>query len=291
MKKEILNSCILCGSFSFPKVDGVGDLVCCKDCGLLFHNPRPVFDEIEKFYSDSKHESSWMGKESERSWDNLSVRRINYVKKHKKKGRILDIGCGIGRFLNFAKKEFSVYGTEISKKAVRSADVKYNIKIKLGDFDEIDFNNETFDIITMWHSLEHVLFPGKTLDKIRSLLSKDGVLIIAIPNDDGFWLSRRLKNCILKKFNLTPNLAGGKTFEINMGQQTEIHLSHFSKEILTNYLSNNGFKVIDENIDPFFVASGLQLFSRWIEFLFCYMFNKVFKENIYETILLTASLK
>ncbi|MCK5632576.1 class I SAM-dependent methyltransferase, partial [bacterium] len=264
---------------------------CCKDCGLFFNNPRPTFDAIQQFYSAAQHENSWMGKESEQSWNSLSIRRFNYVKKYKKKGKILDIGCGIGRFLNFAKNDFSVFGTEISKKAVRLADNKYSIKITLGDFDKIDFDDEKFDVITLWHSLEHVLFPGKTLTKIRSLLSEDGVLIIAVPNDDGFWLTRRLKNFILNILNYSPNLKNSNIFAINEKKLTEIHLSHFSEKILAEYLSCNGFVIIDKNIDPYFVSSGFKLLKHWINFFFCYMFNRIFKENIYETILITASLQ
>lgn len=106
-------------------------------------------------------------------------RKVMQLKKYKKKGVLLDIGAGTGEFLLTAQKAgFSVFGTEPNPEARNLANQKNLLLV-----DSIEkLNNKKFDVITMWHVLEHIPNLKETIIAITELLSEKGVLIIAVPN-------------------------------------------------------------------------------------------------------------
>ncbi|NKQ39754.1 MAG: class I SAM-dependent methyltransferase, partial [Methanosarcinales archaeon] len=98
-------------------------------------------------------------------------------------GRLLDIGCATGGFLKvMASYGWKAYGVELNEEAVAFAKREQNLNIVKGDFLEVDFPVGFFDVITLWHVLEHLIDPSAVLKKISSLLKKNGILIYAIPN-------------------------------------------------------------------------------------------------------------
>ena len=203
---ETLRECILCGSKSISHFDYVS---ACKKCGLVFNNPRPNMQSISRFYSQEGKTNSWMGADKqEKAWARLASRRLRRVLAIKRTGRLLDVGCGIGRFINAARKAgFEVQGIELSTSAVNIAKQKYGLNLLFGDLDDLDFEIEKFDVITLWHSLEHVPYPGRTLTKIKSILADGGYLVIAVPNDDGYWFTRRIKNLLLPQKKIEEKLS------------------------------------------------------------------------------------
>ena len=91
--------------------------------------------------------------------------------------KLLDIGCGAGSFLSFMKKNLNVTGVEKNTTALEIC-AKKNLKFMiLRKF----YPNELFDIVSLWHVLEHLPQPEKVIAKIYDLLTSKGVLIIAVP--------------------------------------------------------------------------------------------------------------
>ncbi|MDO5637297.1 MAG: class I SAM-dependent methyltransferase [Myroides sp.] len=110
---------------------------------------------------------------------NLST-KTNLIKKYTNTSpTLLDIGAGTGDFVNYCQqKNWNAYGIEPNPKARQLAQNK-GCKI-VSDYAELP--KQQYDVITLWHVLEHIPNPENELEKIKSLLKPEGIIIIAVPN-------------------------------------------------------------------------------------------------------------
>ncbi|MCX7829905.1 MAG: class I SAM-dependent methyltransferase [Acidobacteria bacterium] len=116
-----------------------------------------------------------------------------------KRGKILDVGAGLGYFVKFVENQegWNSYGVEISKGGWRFAKEKLKVQnFFCGRLEDTDFESSSFDIITMWDVLEHLLEPRSILRKIRELLKNDGFLFLHTPNGEVQLLKSRLKKIV-----------------------------------------------------------------------------------------------
>jgi SAM-dependent methyltransferase len=96
--------------------------------------------------------------------------------------RLLDVGCGAGDFLaSLDCERFDALGLEISKDG-REKCQRRGLKVLGGDVADMDFGDRQFDVVTMWHVLEHLPEPGNAIRAIRRWLSDSGTVLIAVPN-------------------------------------------------------------------------------------------------------------
>jgi len=218
----------------------------------------------------------------------LSQQWINLVKRirrFRKQGDLLDVGAGIGFFLSFAKRYFSVAGTEISAEGVQIAREKYGIDVARGEIENIDFNGRKFDIITMHQVLEHVQNPHKTIDTCKSLLKDNGLLYISVPNEAWYSL-RMLFPAILKLLGRAKyacfSYSGFR--KICFETMEEIHLSHFNEPTLRKQLKKQGFKILESNIDfidPLMHSSTPVQAVRYGVFFCATVLRLIFRINTY----------
>lgn len=249
---ETLTTCPICDNTEFIHFSLIKDhflskedfkLSQCKSCGFVFTNPRPQANDLAKYYLSEDYFSHSKKKKGIITVLYEAVKKYSLGKKfhlinhHKKPGDILDIGCGTGEFLYYMKnKGWKTLGIEPAEKPRNFAIENYQLDIKPEE--EIkQIVPKTFDLITMWHVLEHIPDLNQRIEQIYSILKDDGILIIAIPN----YLS--LDALYYKNF-----WAG---FDVPR------HLYHFSPATISKILSKHHFVITDTfpmKFDSFYVS-------------------------------------
>lgn len=286
MKKiEKINFCSLCESKKIKTIDPKINMCKCLECGHFFINPRPSIDRIKKYYSESDNFEFWQSLEE--GFDALSKRRVELIKRFRTKGDILDVGAGIGQLLFFAKNTFKIHGTEVSKIAIKIAKDKYKMKLTEGDLEEINFKNQKYDIITMFHVLEHVHNPGKQIKICKNLLNKKGILAVAVPNDVHGFLKLPLKR-LFRFLKLGQYKHYGKfgMAKIEIDQSMgEIHLSQFTAPVLVKFFEENGVRILFNSLDPYYVPDNFKNRAKYNFFKFL---KSITNKNYYDTILIVA---
>jgi ubiquinone/menaquinone biosynthesis C-methylase UbiE len=285
---ETLHSCDLCGSDQIEAVDVENCLCACRRCGYVFDNPRPAAREIAAFYSMPTKYDHWLSAESAR--DRLWKRRLRKMELTRKPGTLLDVGAGIGQFLHHARPYYSsVYGTEVSDTAVRIAREKYNLTILQGDLESLQFEESTFDNITLFHVLEHVPSPKSLVKRCRAMLTANGILVIAVPNDvrpRKAKIRALLRKLGVKRFKRAGNL-GLRRITLDDAVQ-EIHLSHFTPDVLERFLAASGFSVLENTLDPYYADLGWQGIIQGVHYAVSSVLRLALRINLYHTIWIVA---
>jgi len=283
---ERLSHCLLCDSGQVHAVDAEYNLCRCEACGYVFDNPRPTLAAMVNFYSTPKKYDTWLAAENSR--EELWKRRLKKLLKHAGRGHLLDVGTGTGQFLNVARPHFNrVSGTEVSETALRIAKEKYGLDLSQGQIEASNLPKNSFDTITLFHVLEHVPDPKKTIARCKELLKVEGVLLVCVPNDVLAWTSK--VKILGKKLGLQPF----QKFSPKLGvplvfTSKEIHLSHFTPPVLRHFLEQAGFAVIEESLDPYYAANGIKQLLHSAYYAFHLLFLGLFQVNRYDTIWMTA---
>jgi len=197
-------NCQLCNhddaTVLFKKKDKFGTtgdeftVVECQECRLAYVNPRPSQEEIGKFYpetyswKENVEAGSFLGrllKKLEKKYRYHLLRgEVSEVERvwSKRGGKLLDIGCGAGdRLDEFRRKGFETVGVEISASA-DYAEKYLKLSVIKGDLFSPCFPDASFDIITLYHVLEHTHDPVKVCEEILRILKPNGLMVIQVPN-------------------------------------------------------------------------------------------------------------
>lgn len=186
-------NCIVCGGSHRTPMIQLGEWTVrrCRECGLGLLDPRPDEAELKDLY-DSHYFDSHYREELEIGSPQMKRRlrqedhRIRFFRRYKRKGRILDIGCGRGYFLLACRESgYEVEGVDISEDAAAYVRDRLSIPVAAGKIGDINLERKRYDVITMWHSLEHMPDPGACLDRVRDWLKDDGVAVVDVPNHEG----------------------------------------------------------------------------------------------------------
>jgi 2-polyprenyl-3-methyl-5-hydroxy-6-metoxy-1,4-benzoquinol methylase len=168
------------------------NVVCCRDCGLTYTNPRPTADTIHRFYEDYEPHRDFGLSAGDMARAPRRFRRPPFWKPyHPQKhglplvgqGRLLDFGCGAGAFLQRMQRQgWQVTGMDFSPEVCDEIRSRLHLRALPGTLPHPELSPESFDAITMWHSLEHVHGPREVLAHAWRLLSPGGKLLIGVPN-------------------------------------------------------------------------------------------------------------
>ncbi len=200
----------------------------CLSCGLKYTNPKIEEKSIGKYYktdnyiSHSDTNKGFINKLYHLIRKHQINRKEKLISKLSSKRTLIDIGCGTGTFLNYCKeKKWDVLGLEPDNKTKKYAEKNYNLNI----YSSLkSITDKKVDVVTMWHSLEHVYNLKADLKSIYDLLNNKGYLIIAVPNSDSYDAKYYKKNWA--------------------AYDLPIHLYHFNKKNIKEIAKKFGFSVI-----------------------------------------------
>ncbi|MBI2967924.1 MAG: class I SAM-dependent methyltransferase [Bacteroidetes bacterium] len=269
--KGAITICPFCkgtdSGYFFPTEDQKGrifELRSCSSCHAIYLFPFPETDYLLDAYNPDYYG------QGEKKFSSVSEFFIDFYHRRRVKkiiqytgtsGRILDIGCGSGRFAEFLLKagNFEVHGIELPGKAAERAARVKGLNLKTGALATNDYPEKYFDAVTLFHVFEHLNNPSGILDVISRILKPGGIVMMAFPNIDSFqarlfkgkWLhldpprhlfffkpgdfTRRMKE---RGFTVSEekymNISNGFAF-----QQSILNLLFIKRELLYEYLKGN----------------------------------------------------
>lgn len=227
-------------------------LVQCADCGFVFLHPRPGIDEIGKYYEIEDYQPHQIERKTMlellygfiRTRNNRFKRRL--IERHVPNGSLLDFGCGSGEFLlEMQNSNWQVLGVEPAKNPREFANER-NIKV----FENIDKISDRFNVITLWHVLEHIYDVPKLIGQLKERLFENGILVLALPN--------------LKSYDAQKYGANWVAFDAPR------HLSHFCPNDVERLFSSFGFQII---------AYKTLFVDTWFNALFSWQLEARLKEK------------
>ncbi|MBN1898908.1 MAG: class I SAM-dependent methyltransferase, partial [Spirochaetes bacterium] len=190
-----VKECFLCGNKKFIPLYTVPDrhygakghfhISQCKNCSLVFLNPMPGKEDLNRLYPQDSYYSYQNFLQKKKSWKYRLERffiRIETKDPLLEPGKLLDIGCGSGSFLyDMRKKGWETFGVEISKNACDTGK-RSGLNIFCGTLAEARFKKDQFDYIRSNHSFEHMVDPNRTLEEMRRILKPGGKVLIGVPH-------------------------------------------------------------------------------------------------------------
>jgi len=204
------------------------DVVRCRDCRLVYVWPQPTPAELEALYGSGGYHAEVDEAERRRTF----ARRLRQIEKlEPRRGRVLDVGCSKGYFLDVARAEgWDAVGVELNAHAVDAARAR-GLDVRQGGLADQPFDEGSFDVVTLFDLLEHTADPRATLEACRRVLRPGGLLVVTTPNIDGlvprvtWWLFART--------------LGAWDHPTPPG-----HLVQFSRRTLRRALEGSGFEVV-----------------------------------------------
>ena len=223
----------------------------CPKCGLLFTEPRPSKEKIGEYYKSEEYYSHQENKKGLIPRIYEWVKSINLKGKCKiateglTKGKVLDIGCGVGDFLHVMESlGWETTGIEPSEEA--QAIAKKRTKAELYSPEDIEIlHDENFDLITMWHVLEHVDDLKTEIAHLQRLLKKGGRLVLALPN--------------FKSYDAEFYKEKWAAYDVPR------HLSHFCRKSIANIFKNSQLQLIKTNKlawDAYYISYMSEQYKR-----------------------------
>ena len=201
---ESQSDCVFCGksecSETYSCTDTRGNQWSwgrCESCGTLSLLPHPTAADLSLAYDTSYYGSS------DTKFEGLSEKFISYCRRGRArklavmlqpKARVLDIGCGSGEFLAAlsAYGDYELWGTELSGPAASRATKHQGVNLKVGPLCADDFEEHSFDMVTLFHVFEHLPNPSEVIESVRRILKPDGHLIMSFPNINS-WQAKLFK--------------------------------------------------------------------------------------------------
>jgi 2-polyprenyl-3-methyl-5-hydroxy-6-metoxy-1,4-benzoquinol methylase len=173
----------------------------CAGCGLVYLSPRVEEARMLRLYEDAsyfagdRHLGYETYEEDEAVYRRTFERRLREITPYKAGGRLLDVGCGTGIFLDVARRAgWSASGLDASPYAVSAISARaggLGERIRIGTLESVDYEPGSFDVVTMFDFFEHVYRPIDFARRVARVLAPGGIAVVATPNYDS-WLRRLL---------------------------------------------------------------------------------------------------
>ena len=206
----------------------------CRSCGLLSQNPRPDFSDILRYYTDAYEPYRTVGSsliQTIRDAVLVKPRVARCIKRIGEHGAVLDVGCSTGEWLHTLARftQYDLYGVEPVEHAARLAR-ESGLRVHTGLLEQGPWPDESFDLLTMNHVLEHVPDPKAVVEKSLSLLRPAGWLMGELP----------CAQC-------AERLVFGKYWQ---GYHLPRHITWFTPATLSAFLKKTGFRAVSISLQP-----------------------------------------
>jgi 2-polyprenyl-3-methyl-5-hydroxy-6-metoxy-1,4-benzoquinol methylase len=276
-------NCTVCGS---PQIEikfnltGEQQILCCLSCGVEFLFPQMNDEALTKLYSENYYKA-WgiQGDQENETIRQMKIAtfnlRLDLISKHIKKGKVLDVGCATGYFLDAAKERgFEPYGVELSEYSSTIAKKKFgNDSVFKGTLEECNFPEKQFDVIAMSDLIEHVRVPVETLSKAATLLKNDGVIMIMTPD------TRSISHNIMSK---------------RWTHYKQEHLFYFSHESMQYIANRSGMTIVHfekakKALNLTYLHTQFNVYKHWmftpaVNFLHAILPKRMRTKNFYFSI-------
>ncbi|MEX2117641.1 MAG: class I SAM-dependent methyltransferase [Bacteroidota bacterium] len=164
----------------------------CPSCSFVYLDPRPSTGELALLYSDEYflHDGADCGAHSPTDYES-AVRTgsakfpeiLGHIKSFKPSGDFFEIGCGMGYFLDFARKQgYTVSGIEFAKLGAEECRSKFGLNVEQSSLEEYREKPDCYDVIFMGDVLEHLVQPLAMLKKVWKMTKPSGIVAIEVPS-------------------------------------------------------------------------------------------------------------
>jgi len=206
----------------------INPVVRCRRCGFVYCNPVPREQDLITYYDESYDDWNHWEQTFRHDRQYVFARGLSRLRRFKREGRLLDVGCSFGIFLESARAAgFECYGVEVAEPAARFARERLGLNVFHGTLHQASYPSAFFDIVTLWDVLEHVPDPREMLQEVRRILKSGGLVVVRVPNVNfHLWRAR---------------IAAVVCPQKNPGLDTGNHLNHFSPHTLSSLLLSEGF--------------------------------------------------
>jgi SAM-dependent methyltransferase len=166
---------------------------------------------------------------------------LGWIQRYKPSGEFFEIGCGMGYFLEYARKNgYSVSGIEYAELGVRQCHEKFGLDVRRGSFEELPSQPDRYDVMFMGDVLEHLIQPLEMLQKAHTMLRPSGVLAAEVPS---------MFNSLTGRFAI----AGMRALRTNKKMSMPpYHVNEFTPKTLRAMIERAGFRhcIIVQRIKP-----------------------------------------
>ena len=235
--KDLHKECILCRSKEIKNryIVDTFTIVRCYDCSFQFVADKLSVEELKVFYENDSSEMddlTYIDPDNIANLNNYYTRLSKLINEKVQLGKILDVGCNAGYFLD-CMDGWERHGVELVTSQAAEAKEKYGDNIFNGAFENYKFSEQYFDVITLQDVLDHMSDPIDCLERCKLLLRPNGLIVVKVHNI----------SCLFSK------LSGSKFYAIC----PPIHLGYFNKKSLAVAFQRVSFKFDEYMFLPSFI--------------------------------------
>jgi SAM-dependent methyltransferase len=219
-------------------------VVRCEECGLIFANPRPIADTLADHYGVAP-EDYWRPGYFDGSDDcRYYIDKFRRLWLGGRAPRVLDIGAGIGKTMAALESQgFDVFGLEPSHE-FRERAIANGIapdRLRLAAIEDVEYEPQTFDLVSLCAVLEHVNNPAAAIERALSWTRREGLLLVEVPS--ARWLLGRLLNVAYR--------AQGLDYVTNLSpMHPPYHLYEFTLDSFARHSGRAGYEIVTHRYLP-----------------------------------------